>query len=218
MSYPVRSIRPVPTAIDRQIEALAAEQHGLIGHTQAIEVGATERAIRHRRESGRWLVHRPYVYRLPGTPRDWRVDVRAAVLAAGGTAVASHLSAAALHSIPGFREGMLELSVPAVRSPAVRGTVVHRKALLPPAHVERVDHIPVTTVARTLFDLAGTIHPMRAARALDNCLARTQVTIPEVQQVFDDLAKRGRTGTALMRELLLARGQGYIAPASELEA
>jgi hypothetical protein len=98
MSYPVRTIPPVPTAIDRQIEALAAEQHGLIGHAQAIEVGATERAIRHRRESGRWLVHRPSVYRLPGTPRGWRVDLRAAILAAGGTAVASHLSAAALHS------------------------------------------------------------------------------------------------------------------------
>ncbi len=84
MSYPVRSIRPVPTAIDRQIEALAAEQHGLIGHAQAIEVGATERAIRHGRESGRWLVHRPSVYRLPGTPRGWHVDLRAAVLAAEG--------------------------------------------------------------------------------------------------------------------------------------
>jgi hypothetical protein len=58
---------------------------------------------------------------------------------------------------------------------------------------------------------------LRAERALDNCLARAIVTLPEVQQVFDDLAKRGRTGTALMRELLLARGPGYVAPASGLE-
>jgi hypothetical protein len=207
----------VPKTLDHEIETLAAEQHGLIAHAQAVGLGATKEAIRHRRESGRWLVHRPSVYRLPGTPGGPRVDLHAAVLAAGGNAVASHLSAAALHGIPGFPEDRLEVSVTAARSPDVFGALVHRKALLPPAHVTRVDNIPTTTAARALFDLAGTIHPLRAERALDNCLAWATVTLPEVQQVFDDLAKRGRTGTALMRELLLARGPGYVAPASGLE-
>jgi hypothetical protein len=208
----------VPKALDHEIETLAAEQHGLIAHAQAIGLGATKEAIRHRRESGRWVVHRPSVYRLPGTPGGPRVDLHAAVLAAGGNAVASHLAAAALHAIPGFPEDRLEVSVTAVASPEVFGAVVHRKALLPPAHVTQVDNIPVTTAARTLFDLAATIHPLRAERALDNCLARAIVALPAVKQVFDDLAKRGRTGTALMRELLQARGPGYVAPASDLES
>ena len=37
--------------------------------------------------------------------------------------------------------------------------------------------------------MAGTVHPLRAERALDNSLARAMVTVPDVQQVFDDLAE-----------------------------
>jgi hypothetical protein len=69
-----------------------------------------------------------------------------------------------------------------------------------------------------LFDLCAVVHPRRAERALDNALSRGIVTIPACWRVFADLAERGRKGTALMRELLLARGDGYVAPASELEA
>ena len=137
----------MPTTLDHEIETLAAEQHGLIAHAQAVGLGASKEAIRHRRESGRWLVHRPSVYRLPGTPGGPRVDLHASVLAAGGNAVASHLSAAALHGIPGFPEDRLEVSVTAARSPDVFGALVHRKALLPPAHVTRVDNIPTTMAA-----------------------------------------------------------------------
>src|SRR5207248_6622488 len=75
-----------------------------------------------------------------------------------------------------------------------------------------------TSVARTIFDLCGVVHPKRAERALDNCLSRQLVTVPALWRVHGDLAEHGRAGTVLLRELLLARGKGYVAPASELEA
>jgi hypothetical protein len=39
----------------------------------------------------------------------------------------------------------------------------------------------------------------------------------DVSVVFDDLARRGRRGTVVMRELLQARGPGYVPPNSQLE-
>jgi hypothetical protein len=204
-------------AADIRLAALAARQHGLLTHAQAIEVGLSERAVQHRLDASRWRQRHLGVYQLPGTSEGWRVDLHAAILSAGPGAVASHGAAAELRSFPGFRDGAVELSVRSTRSPEVEGAVIHRKCVLPSGHVEQFEGIPVTTVARTIFDLAGTVHPGRVERALDTCLARRLVTRSALQAVFDSLAKRGRTGTALMRRLLAARGPAYVAPASGLE-
>jgi very-short-patch-repair endonuclease len=85
-------------------------------------------------------------------------------------------------------------------------------------HVTIRDSIPVTSVARTLFDGCGTWHPRRAERALDNSLSRRMVTLPACWRVLLELAGHGRAGSELMRALLLTRGANYVAPASELEA
>lgn len=90
--------------------------------------------------------------------------------------------------------------------------------MLPTHHLTVVDGIVTTRVARTLVDLAGAVHPARAERAVDNCLAKGVVTLAVLASVTQELAAKGRTAIALMRELLEARGGGCIAPESELEA
>jgi hypothetical protein len=89
--------------------------------------------------------------------------------------------------------------------------------VLPPTHVKRIEGVPTTSVARTLCDLAAVIHPDRVERTLDTALASRLVTVPAVWRVLDDLPRRGRKGTGVVRALLAARGEGYVAPASELE-
>jgi very-short-patch-repair endonuclease len=59
--------------------------------------------------------------------------------------------------------------------------------------------------------------PGRAERALDNGLAMRLTDIAKLEALLNELGKRGRTGTALMRELLSERGIGYVATESELE-
>lgn len=109
------------------------------------------------------------------------------------------------------------MSVPRGRRPRA-GVVLRTKEVLPATHCAEVDGIPATTVARTLFDLAGSVHPLRAERALDSCLARKKVELAALWEVLVDLAKRGRTGTVLFRELLHARPPAYVPPESELES
>src|SRR5581483_2683945 len=94
----------------------------------------------------------------------------------------------------------------------------HRSRWLPPWHIVVKNGIRVTTVARTLFDLAAVVSRPRLERALDNAITMKLVTIDALNVMLEELAERGRTGVAAMRKLLEARQLGYIAPASELEA
>ncbi|HEX7275863.1 MAG TPA: DUF559 domain-containing protein, partial [Acidimicrobiales bacterium] len=94
----------------------------------------------------------------------------------------------------------------------------HRWRPFPEHHLTIVEGIVTTRVPRTLCDLAGVLHPGKTERAIDNCLALGIATPGTLQAAFLDLASRGRKGTAVMRALLLERLEGYVPPASELEA
>lgn len=158
--------------------------------------------------------------RLVGAPRTPLTDVMAAVLDAGSGAAASHRTAAALWGMSGFRLGRPAEVVRPHTAERHRPTFgrLHRTRSLPPHHVTVVEGIPVTTVARTLFDLAGVLHPAHAERAVDNALACSPSLLAALHRMLPELAERGRTGITAMREILDARPAGYIAPASGLEA
>jgi hypothetical protein len=202
---------------DLRMEALAAQQHGVVSYAQACALGLTEAAIRHRHESGRWEIELPAVYRLTGSPRTARQRAMAATLAGGPTALLSHTSAAGLLGIPGFFLTPLVITVPRSRR-AIAGVKIEQSLCLPSHHRRVVDSIPCTSISRTLFDLCGTVNAHRAERALDTSLARKRVTIPALWRVLDDLAVQGRKGVVLLRTLLTARGGRYVPPESELEA
>jgi hypothetical protein len=134
-------------------------------------------------------------------------------------AVASHRAAARLQGIPGFERAAIEIAIPhPAREERSVDFVRHYSTLIPQLHRRTLHNVPTTTVARTLFDLCAVVHPKRAERAVDSCLSRKWVTMPALWRVLDDLAIQGRNGTCAMREILMARGEGYVAPASELEA
>ena len=186
---------------------------------QARELGASRRAIEHRLASGRWILVHPGVYRLPGAEQSWEQRLHALVLASGPPAAASHRSAAAVLRIPGFeRRGVIEVVTPRPRRHRDVNGMVHRWRVLPHHHLTVIDGIPTTRVARTICDLAGVLHPARTERALDNCLSMGITTPGTLEVTFIELAGRGRKGVAVMRRLLAVRTEGYVAPASELEA
>jgi very-short-patch-repair endonuclease len=137
----------------------------------------------------------------------------AATLDVAGAAI-SHESAAALWRLPGFPPGPLHVSRSAGRSSLA---TVHRTHV-PEAHLRLFERIPVTSPARTIFDLAGVIHPGRTERALDNALARRLTTLAVLREVTDELARQGRPGSSVMRRLLADRAGAYVPPESNLEA
>jgi hypothetical protein len=100
----------------------------------------------------------------------------AAVLACGPGAVLSHRNAAALHGLRDTARARIDVSVPSRSTIRRAGIEVHRAPNLAPADVTVVDNIPVTSVARTLFDLAEVVGNRALERAFDQS---------EVLEVFD---------------------------------
>lgn len=198
------------------IRKLAEEQHGVVSRVQCRQLATSMEQPFNR---GDWEPLSPRVIRLVGAPRTPHTEIIAAVFDAGTGAVASHRTAAVLWALPGFELDRPEVTRP-YGSDKYRPTLgrLHGTRSLPPHHVTTVDGIPVTTLARTLFDLAAVLHPARTERAVDSAVATSPALLPVLHRMLPELAERGRTGIRLMRALLADRPVGYVAPASGLEA
>src|SRR5215218_8540806 len=69
-----------------------------------------------------------------------------------------------------------------------------------------------------ILHLCASEHPDRAARALDNAWNRRLLSGRSLIALLADYGKRGRNGTAVLRELMEVRGPDYVPPASNLES
>jgi very-short-patch-repair endonuclease len=205
---------------DHSIAALAASQHGVIARRQLAALGLGASAIRWRLRQGRLERIAREVFALPGAPVTWERRLWAAHLEVGPGSVVAARAAARLHGLPGFDGEPVDLLVPDDHSGRGTLAVVRRTTALPAHHVTTLRGLPCTSVARCLFDLAGTpgIHPGRVERALDTAVARRATILDEFGAVHTLLGGRGRRGATVIRALLQARAPGYVAPESELEA
>ncbi|MBW8826375.1 MAG: hypothetical protein JF603_08510 [Acidobacteria bacterium] len=194
---------------------MAERQHGVVA-TWQLEGRARpgERAVR-----GHWESITPTVLRRAGSPRTPEQRVMAAVLDAGEGAVASHGTAAALWQLPGFGLTRLEVTRGGrrkSRTPPI--AVLHRPVLLLPHHCTHTRGLPVTTLARTIFDLAGTgVKPERIARLVNMIANKSSGTLAALHRTLKELAQRGRPGITVMREVLAERPVGSVLPATGLE-
>jgi predicted transcriptional regulator of viral defense system len=166
-----------PTRWDRAIAELADRQHGRVSREQLFDLGLGRGAIDLRLRRGR--LHRVHqgVYAVghqcAGKEGQWM----AAALAGGAGAVLSHASAAALWSLRETAPGDVDVTVERRRKrrPGLR---FHLRAL-PPDEVTTRDDIPVTTVPRTIFDLAADHNRREVERAIHEA---------EVQRLYDRLS------------------------------
>lgn len=140
---------------ERDLARLATRQHGVVARRQLLAFGFGNEAIKLRLDVMRLqAVHREVFAvghsRIAEAGRRW-----AAVLAYGDEALLSHRSAAALWGLTRQRPGLIDVTAPLGRQGVDRRAriFVHRGRLHPEDRAER-GGLPVTTVARTLFDMA----------------------------------------------------------------
>jgi very-short-patch-repair endonuclease len=130
---------------------LSSAQGDVISHAQLIELGFSRGSIKHRIAKGRLYPIWPGIYAMGTISR--RGVWNAALLACGPEAVLSHGSAAALWQI-GDEGPLIEVSVPKRVLRRGDGLIVHRRGDFTAADVTERDGIRVTSVVRTLVDLA----------------------------------------------------------------
>jgi very-short-patch-repair endonuclease len=142
---------------------LAGRQHGVVGRWQLEKFGFTEQMIRTRMaHGGLSRLHRG-VYAVGH--RAITVESRwvAAVLAHGPEAVLSHRSAGQLWGL--YPRSRIAPEVTCPGSKKTKGEIVTHRGSLPGDEVVRVRGIPVTSVPRTMFDLAGMLKEREVERA-----------------------------------------------------
>jgi very-short-patch-repair endonuclease len=189
-------------SLRRYLDDWFATHDGIISRSQALEAGLSEAAIARLVRSGAWIRVYPNVYRhaaSPMTPISW---IRAALLAGGGEAYVSHLSAAWLHGLLDRAPSRPHITVPAHCS--VRGE---------PLKVTRTRHpvLPVvqhgfrcTSAARTILDCATLLGPEELDLLVDRAVARRAIGLDALLAACR--AADRHTGRRLLSQRLGARG------------
>jgi very-short-patch-repair endonuclease len=188
--------------LDRTVEEtvgrIAARQYGVVTRPQLLDSGVTGREIERRLEKGALIrVHRG-VYRAGHRAPSTEASYLAAVCACGEGAYLSGRAAAHLLRLLKGQPPRPEVICPTQRH--IPGVVTHRSRTTDPRDATTHRGIPVTTVPRTLVDLAAALSPGALARACHEAGVLHRATPTDVEAV---LARRPTApGAGKLRRVL----------------
>jgi very-short-patch-repair endonuclease len=189
------TIDVLSASTEEVIGRIASRAHGVVTRRQLRDAGVTEAEIRHRLACGGLLREHLGVFRVGHRAPSVEARYMAAVLACGDGAVLSGRAAAHLY-------GLLPGTAPAPEVTAsgkrrIRGVRTRRSSV-----IDGTTHrgIPLTTVPRTIVDLAGVLDSPRLARACHEAGVKYSTTPAQVSAILDR-HPRAR-GAARLRRIL----------------
>jgi predicted transcriptional regulator of viral defense system len=197
--------------VEEELARIASAAHGLVTRSELLRVGVTDDEIRWRLRSGGLIrVHRG-VYRVGHRAPSVEATYLAAVLAAGEGALLCGRAAAHLLALVKGTAPIPEVVARTQRR--IEGVRTHRARSLDARDATTVRGIPVTTVPRTLVDIASVLSFEALARACHEAGVRYATTPKAVEAV---LARRpNNPGAKKLRRVM--RGDVHVT-LSKLEA
>jgi hypothetical protein len=187
-------VRHKSSTVEAVLAKLASRSHGVVTRVQLLAAGITLAEIRQRVATGALQREHHGVYRVGHRAPSVEARYLAAVWACGDAAVLSGRAAAHLWGILKGAAPPPEVTAPSEHR--IAGVATHRAR-----HIERTSHrgIPITTVPRTLVDLAAVLSLDALARACHEAGVLHDTTPRQVDAV---LAKRPKTrGAAKLRKI-----------------
>ena len=180
----------------RVLYDLASAHGGLFTTREARSAGLTYRQLSHYVDTGALERVAHGIYRLDQHPVHPHIDLIVVALWAGPGSAISHDSALVVYDLGQAMPAMIHVSVPGVFRGARPGVLVHRG--LSPAEVRIWDEVPVTSVERTLCDVAADAEGSLTRAATQEALARGLTTRARLGQTVAGLARdRTRVRRAL---------------------
>lgn len=164
---------------------LVEPQAGYFTTAQAAKAGVSKQVLYRRARHGDIDHVRYGLYRLRRFPAHPFEDVVAACLWVGGDSAASHETALAVHGISDAMPSAIHVTVPRQFRGRQDGVVIHH-ADLPDADRTRVNAVPVTTIARTLQDVAATSDPALVEQAVAQAVARGTLSRRQLRRLVRD--------------------------------
>jgi very-short-patch-repair endonuclease/predicted transcriptional regulator of viral defense system len=203
------------TPVDAALARLAERQYGVVARRQLFALGISARTTERWIARGRLHGIHHGVYALGHRSLTSNGRWLAAVLAAGPNAVLSHRSAAALWGLRPAAGSRIDVTVHARGRGSRQGIAVHTtRELLARDRALRA-RIPVTSVARTLLDLAGAIPEQQLTRTFEQADRLDLLDLRAIHDVC--LRGRGRAGLGVLLRLLADQTGSAPATRSELE-
>jgi very-short-patch-repair endonuclease len=179
--------------LPRDLIVAQLAEDGVVSLDQLEGAGLSEGAVQRSLNAGRLHLVLPGVYAVGHSSLSWRGRLRAAALWGGEDAVLSHVTAAGLWDLLPSATPKVHITVPRGGKTSSQWVRVHHTR-----HIDRaeVNGFPVTSIERTLSDLAGVVEASRLEQALEQAVRRGHVD-------FGALTKsRGRPGTAALHSLI----------------
>ena len=114
-----------------------------------------------------------------------------------------------MHTVDGFTDNLLEVTVPRGRRVRMDGVIVHQSPLSA-QHCFVIEGIPCTSLARTIVDLGQVVDDEQVIRAIDS-FQRMGYSLTWLQQVATELHRPGQRGTGLvLREVRERKESGVV--------
>jgi predicted transcriptional regulator of viral defense system len=182
------------------LEAIAdlADAHaGYFTTGEAAAAGVSRRALSHHASTGTLDRVEYGIYRLRRYPAQRFEDLVVVTLWAGPDSAISHESALGVHDLGDAMPAVTHVAVARPFRGHRPGVLVHQEALDPDERVV-IDAVPVTSVERTLLDVAGSVDPGIVRAAAREALDRGLTTRRRLERVVgkgDDPARRVLLGT-----------------------
>jgi hypothetical protein len=191
-------MRPPGDTVERKLGRLGRSSHGVVTRVELLHAGLSVDQIRRRLRAGALLREHPGVYRVGHRAPSLEARYVAAVRACGERAVLSGRAAGYLFGALKGPAPPPEVTAPSRRR--VKGVKTRRSRSIDPRDVTTFRGIPVTTLPRTLVDLAAVLDLDDLARACHEAGVRHRTTPARVEVV---LARRPTSpGAAKLRAVL----------------
>jgi very-short-patch-repair endonuclease len=169
--------------VEAKLALMAADTHGVVTRRQLLGNGISRQEVASRLRRGDLLREHSGVYRVGHRAPSLEATYLAAVLAAGEGAVLSGPAAAHLWGLVRGKPPEPEVTCAAQRR--IKGVATRRSSCLGAGDVTVFRGIPITTVARTVADIAAVVSDDLLARACHEAGVRYGLTPRAVEEVLD---------------------------------
>ena len=121
------------------------------------------------------------VVAVNGSPRTWRQEVRAVVLAAGDDVAAAHVTALRLLGAPAPADEFIHMIASLARQITLPGVISHRSGQLEDGDLITRDGIRCTSALRTVIDVSGALDDRTLGLAVDDLLRRRLLRLEDLR-------------------------------------
>jgi predicted transcriptional regulator of viral defense system len=181
---------------------LANSQWGVVARRQLGSIGLTPTMVRDRLARGSLTRLHRGVYVVGHRQLRPQAHTLAAVLAVGPGAVASHRDAAWLHGLRPGNHRRADVTATRRGVGSSDRIAVHRTTALHADDVTEIDGIPVTSIARTLVDLAAVVPRDHLAKALSEAERLLLLDMRALDRAIERTRHRTGPGHARLRAVL----------------